>query len=652
MLDVDTRRRIDAARDILVGKVPDPKSQVEQITIALMYKFMDDMDAMSEKLGGRRSFFAGDFARFRWSALVNSGLGGHEMLERYVEAIASMLANPGIPLLFRRMFDKVYLPYNDAETLRLFLTEVDGFDYADSEQLGDAFEYLLSYLGVQGKLGQFRTPRHIIDFIVAIIDPMKDDTILDPACGTAGFLISARKHILAASPDTNGNSSLTPDELGRLASNLIGYDIDPGMVRLSLVNMYLHGANDPRIQEYDTLTQETNWNQYADIIIANPPFMNPKGGIRPHKRFSLKSNQSAVLFVDYMVEHLMPDGRAGIIVPESIIANRTNVHTQLRKMLVDKCLVAVISLPAGVFNPYTNSKTAILILDKVLASESETIGFFKIDNDGRDLGAQRRPIESNDLPAVQASVIEYLRRLRTAETLEGYEPTLGIVVDKSQITSVNGYHLNGERYRERPAQNSPWPMARLGDIAELVRGVTYTKDDEVTTGGHQVLRANNINLQTSLVDLSDVKNISTEVPLEKSKRLQAGDVFICLASGSKDHVGKVAYIRNDMDFYFGGFMGAIRVTDDRLLPGYLFNVLRQPHFNSFLRSQIAGINIRNLSASILYEFQIPLPPLEVQAMIVAEIEEYQDSISSARAEIERMESQISATVDRVWGDRE
>ncbi|HSV72663.1 MAG TPA: N-6 DNA methylase, partial [Chthonomonadales bacterium] len=319
MLDTDTRRHIDTARDILVGKVPDPKSQVEQITIALIYKFMDDMDAESEELGGKRKFFAGDYACYGWARLMRSGLGGHEMLNLYAEAIAKMPENPGIPPLFRDIFKNAFLPYRDPETLRAFLKVIDEFEYDHSERLGDAFEYLLSVLGSQGDAGQFRTPRHIIDFIVAIVDPKKNETVLDPACGTAGFLISSYKHILKANtspPSPSGRANggqgdlLTPDERGRLAANFKGYDISPDMVRLSLVNMYLHGFSDPHIFEYDTLTSQDRWNEHADVILANPPFMSPKGGIRPHNRFSVQSKRSEVLFVDYMAEHLTPSGRA------------------------------------------------------------------------------------------------------------------------------------------------------------------------------------------------------------------------------------------------------------------------------------------------------------------------------------------------------
>ena len=404
MLDTETKRRIDTARDILVGKVPDPKSQVEQITIALIYKFMDDMDAEAEELGGLRKFFANGYARYGWAKLMHSGLGGHETLKLYAEAIAKMPQNPGIPPLFRDIFKNAYLPYRDPATLRAFLKIIDGFHYDHSERLGDAFEYLLSVLGSQGDAGQFRTPRHIIDFMVAILDPQKHETVLDPACGTAGFLISSYKHIIKANTDANGNLALTPNQKWRLAQNFKGYDISPDMVRLSLVNLYLHGFTDPHIDEYDSLTSQDKWNEVADVILANPPFMSPKGGIKPHNRFSVQSKRSEVLFIDYMAEHLTPNGRAGIIVPEGVIFQSQGAYTQLRKLLVEKYLVAVVSLPAGVFNPYSGVKTSILILDKALARQSTSIGFFKIENDGFGLGAQRREIAKNDLPQAFADI--------------------------------------------------------------------------------------------------------------------------------------------------------------------------------------------------------------------------------------------------------
>ncbi len=228
MLNAETKRRIDTARDILVGKIPDPKAQVEQITLALIYKFMDYMDSKSEAMGGQRTFFRGEYEKYAWSKLMDPGLGGENRLKLYKEALEKMSLNPNIEQIFRDIFRGAFLSFNSPETLNLFLKVIDEFEYEHSEDLGDAYEYLLSVMAAQGGAGQFRTPRHIIDFIVHAVEPTKNDKICDPACGTAGFLISAYKYIL----DQNKDTPLSPSERDRLTDNLVGYDISPDMVRI------------------------------------------------------------------------------------------------------------------------------------------------------------------------------------------------------------------------------------------------------------------------------------------------------------------------------------------------------------------------------------------------------------------------------------
>jgi len=282
MINQETKRKIDSARDVLVGKVPDPKAQVEQITISLIYKFMDDIDKESIEMGGKRKFFTSDYTKYTWTKLLDPKLGGQERLNLYSEGIEKMNFNKNIPQLFRDIFKGAFLPYRSPETLSLFLKEINDLKYDHSEDLGDAYEYLLSKLSSQGDAGQFRTPRHIIDFIVKIVDPKKNETILDPACGTAGFLISAYKHIYNENKKEKPGDKLTPDEKKKIVKNITGYDISPDMVRLSLVNMYLHQIPEPKICEYDTLSSEEKWDENFDAIFANPPFMTPKGGIKPH----------------------------------------------------------------------------------------------------------------------------------------------------------------------------------------------------------------------------------------------------------------------------------------------------------------------------------------------------------------------------------
>ena len=651
MLDADTKRRIDTARDILVGKVPDPKSQVEQITIALIYKFMDDIDAESEELGGQRQFFAGEFARYGWPQLVRAGLGGHEVRGLYAEAITRMPENPGIPALFRGIFNNAYLPYHDPETLRAFLKVIDTFTYDHSERLGDAFEYLLSVLGSQGDAGQFRTPRHIIDFMVAFLDPKKDETVLDPACGTAGFLVSSYKHILKTNTDAEGHSTLTPDEKGKLAANFKGYDISPDMVRLSLVNLYLHGFVEPHIAEYDTLTSEDRWNEYADVILANPPFMSPKGGIRPHRRFSVQSKRSEVLFVDYMAEHLTPTGRAGIIVPEGIIFQSQTAHKQLRKTLVENYLVAVISLPSGVFQPYSGVKTSVLILDKTLAKKADRIAFFKVENDGFDLGAQRRPIDKNDLPQVWGEIAGYLGWLRTseAESRAGYALdesalTQGLIVEKEKIAASGEYNLSGERYREYSRINTAFPFFPIGDICAVNPRKSEVSDLPAET-------------KVSFVPMVDIgENRITFVAKDHRSLGDVGasytyfadnDVLLAKVTPCFEN-GKAGIARNLKNgIGFGSSEFYVLRSSENVLPEWIYFCVTHPLFRQSGINNMTGTGgLQRVPRKFIEDYQIPLPPLEVQREIVAEIEGYQRVIDGARAVVDNYRPQIA--IDPEW----
>ncbi len=651
MLDTDTKRRIDNCRDILVGKVPDPKSQVEQITIALIYKFMDDMDAEAEELGGKRSFFAGNYEKYGWSKLMASNMGGFDVLMLYSEAIQKMNENPGIPALFRDIFKNAYLPYRDPETLRSFLKEINTFSYDHSEKLGDAFEYLLSVLGSQGDAGQFRTPRHIIEFIVDIIDPQKGETILDPACGTAGFLISAYKHILNANTkDGRTGGKLTPDERKRLAVNIHGYDISPDMVRLSLVNLYLHNFANPRIEEYDTLTSEEKWNEYADVILANPPFMSPKGGIKPHKRFSVQATRSEVLFVDYIAEHLTPTGRAGIIVPEGIIFQSGTAYKTLRKMLVENSLVAVVSLPAGVFNPYSGVKTSILILDKRLAKKSDSILFCKIENDGFGLGAQRRAIEKNDLTETLSIIKKYFSRETSAsdglrrDMHEKHENKNILIVPKEKLAANGDYNLSGERYRGGVVSNHSFPLVFLGDktLFRVESGGTPKSGVEEYWGGG-IPWATLVDLPATdfISQITNTQRTISEKGLRESsaKMIPANSIIV----STRATIGRIAINRIPIATN-QGFKNIVIEDLERLVPEYV--ALTITKLVPTMKSWATGGTFAEISKSKFCELQIPLPPLEIQKEIVAEIEGYKKVIDGARAIVENYKPHIP--IDPAW----
>lgn len=713
MLDNETKRRIDTARDILVGKVPDPKSQVEQITIALIYKFMDDMDKEAVSFGGKPTFFAQpkptgnesldielkDFPKYSWTKIFDSKLGGHEMFSLYSEALLKLNLNPNIPKLFRDIFKNAYLPYRDPETLKLFLKTINEFHYDHSEKLGDAFEYLLSIMGSQGDAGQFRTPRHIIDFIVEVMQPKKTETICDPACGTAGFLISSYKHILKENTKKTKGDLLTPDNRKKMMQNFVGYDISPDMVRLSLVNLYLHGFTTPSIYEYDTLTSEDRWNEYFDVIIANPPFMTPKGGIKPHKKFTVQANRSEVLFVDYIAEHIHPStGRAGIIVPEGIIFQSATAYKALRKMLVDKnYLYAVVSLPAGVFNPYSGVKTSILLMDKTLAKKTDKILFVKIENDGFDLGAQRREIDKNDLPEALNILQQYKEALlnnssnaeiemllknpkdsnvdRKAESFSNLNPkdsnvdrndiegnnttpsesiqtnqtsainikslrdSQALLVEKKKIGEKDDYNLSVDRYRVSDNVNqSEYEMVKLSDVCEI-----NPKKSDVRELPDDTL--------VSFVPMADLSEDSMDFIPKEEKKLgdvvggytyfKDNDVLLakvtpCFENGK---AGVAKNLKNGIGF--GSSEYYVLRCSEKVLPSFVYMMLRTEKFKAEGKDQMTGTGgLQRVPKDFVAELEIPLPPIEIQQQIVSKIEQYQAIINGAKQVVENYKPQI------------
>lgn len=632
MLDTETKRRIDTCRDILVGKVPDPKSQVEQITIALIYKFMSDMDAESVELGGKRKFFAGDYRKYDWTQLMAPNMGGHDVLHLYSEAITKMSQNTGLPELFRDIFKNAFLPYRDPETLRSFLKEIHKFTYDHSEKLGDAFEYLLSVLGSQGDAGQFRTPRHIIDFMVEVIDPKKNESILDPACGTAGFLISSYKHIRNANTKKKRGDKLTADDKKRLVKNIRGYDISPDMVRLSLVNLYLHGFTEPHIEEYDTLTSEEKWNELYDVILANPPFMSPKGGIKPHKRFTVQAKRSEVLFMDYIVEHLTPTGRAAVIVPEGIIFQSGTAYKALRKMLVEQSLVVVVSLPAGVFQPYSGVKTSILIMDRRLAKKRDDILFVKIENDGFGLGAQRREVPGEQLTETTKQLKEFFKQAKQ----DGHDwGTRAHAVLKKLVAENGEYNLSGERYKTIEALSSDYPFVPIGELCVVERGASPRPIKKYVTndaGGVNWIKIGDAQIGSKYI--TETKEKITSEGAKKSRAVKAGD-FILSNSMS---FGRPYVMATDGCIHDGWLL--LRDTSEQLDRDYLYHVLGSDAVYAQFQRMATGGVVNNLNSAIVRGVQIPLPPLEVQKAIVAEIEGYQKVIDGARAVLENYRPHI------------
>lgn len=633
MLNFDVKRKINTLRDILVGKVPDPKAQVEQITIALIYKFMDDMDLQAAEFGGAREFFKSDYEKYAFSQIMLSEHSAQNRLDLYAEGIDKMTNNPDLPRLFRDILRNAYIPYRDPETLNRFLKEIAEFSYDDSEDLGNAFEYLLSIMGSQGDAGQFRTPRHIIDMMVEITAPAKNETVLDPACGTAGFLISAYNYIKKTNLDEHDKSTLAPDDMTRMTRNFAGYDISPDMVRLSRVNMYLHGFAAPNISEYDTLTSLDKWDDNYDVIFANPPFMTPKGGITPHTRYRVSAKRAEVLFVDYIAEHLNPTGRAAIIVPEGIVFQSQTAYKNLRKFLVeDGYLYGVISLPAGVFNPYSGVKTSILLIDQTLAKERDSILFVKLNNDGYDLGAQRREIKGNEIP----DVVNFFKDYQDGKDVTSRENV--VVAEKREIAG-NDYILVGERYRSEVVENANYPIVKLGDVCSI-------NDQSTDPSGRETfvyIDISSVNGRTGEIDYTNKLN-GTDAPSRAKRLFRQGDILL---STVRPNLRNCAYVdREDTANCIASTGFAIIRSGNAVNSKYIYYLLLHDYLISQMVSMMGKGAYPSINQNDVANLRFPLPPLSVQQEIVDEIEGYQKIIGGARQVVENYKPTIK--IDPTW----
>lgn len=622
MLNSETKRHIDAARDVLVGVAPNPMTQVDQITYALIYKFMDDMDQSAIKLGGEPSFFVGDLESYSYAKLMDPRLGNQERMNLYAEALTKFAEASQLPELFRTIFRAAFLPYRSPETLGLFLKEINFFDYSHPEELGNAYEYLLSIMSAQGDAGQFRTPRHIIDFMVDVLNPTKSDRVLDPACGTGGFLVSSYNHILEQHDvkidQVQKEKPLTPDERRKVMENFEGYDIDPSMVRIAQVNMYLHLFKNPKIFQYDSLTNDERWGDKFDVILANPPFMSPKGGIKPHHRFSLSSKRSEVLFVDYIMQHLKPRGRAAVVVPEGIVFKKGHVYSELRKALLQNGLHAVVSLPKGIFSPYSGFKTDILFIENDVAKNSDDVLFLNLRADGFDPGATKRPILENDIPEALEVLKAWREGAKPQSDIVAYDSRKSLLDDRDAALNVAKY------FRKESKSSSTWPTMPLGEVIQMKFGTRITKKADsgslypVFGGGDESFRTDNFNRQDEYV-------ISRFAMSENCVRFVAGSFWMLDSGGTFE-------IQPELK--------------TKVLKEYVGQLLL--HLQDEVYECSRGGGQRNLDTEQLAALEIPIPPRDVQERILSDLSNLKNEIDAANLQVRLAEEKTKGFIDELW----
>jgi type I restriction enzyme M protein len=369
--------------------------------------------------------------------------------------------------------------------------------------------------------------------------------------------------------------------------------------------------------------------------------MSPKGGIKPHKRFTVQASRSEVLFVDYMAEHLTPGGRAAIIVPEGIIFQSQTAYKELRRMLVDNSLVAVVSLPAGCFNPYSGVKTSILILDKSLARQSDTIAFFKVENDGFGLGAQRRAFDKNDLPQVQTELAAYLQALRAKASTESILALTSTaqIVPKEKIAANGDYNLSGERYREGIEKITTFPRVRLADVCALITDGDWIESQDQSPEGIRLIQTGNVGIGEYL-DKGDKSRFISE---ETFARLQCTEVFEgdILVSRLPDPVGRACILPPMRRRAITAVdCSIIRFDPSKFITALFPHYTRADAYYRQLDAFLTGASRSRISRKNLEDIKIPLPPLEVQKEIVAEIEGYQKVINGARAVLDHYRPHI------------
>lgn len=585
-------------RQIIVGKVAMPTDQIEQITLFLFLKQLSRKHDDLVRIGAKDLIFTGAWERYHFDILMRHS--GEELVKECREAVESLYKNPHIDATVRKVFERSYLKILEPKVLSSFLQYLND-KFSDGFDLGDFYESLLPILGTQNELGQFRTPRHIIDFIVRVVDPNIGEKIADPACGTAGFLVAAFNYLKGKYTDDKGRLKLNPEQTKKLYNETIfGWDMEPLMVKFSLANLYLHGLKVPNVTENDTLINENLWQHTFDIILANPPFITPKGGAKRHSRFAITSNKTEVLFCEYMVHHLNFNGRMGIIVPEGIIFDGSKGHQAIRKLFLDNGLWCVVSLPAQVFQPYSGVKTSIIFLDKTL--QPENILFYKIENHGFSLNTNPAPIDKNDLPEAVNIIKKYKNDLQENKQnkVEGLKYT---TIAKAKILENDLSSLNSGIYKEKiKLSDQEWPIVKLESVCKIKTG-----KKDVNQG--------NPSGKYPFFTCAKEHTYSDEYSFDTEAILIAGN----------GDVGATSYYKGKFEAYQRTYV----LSDFKDVSArYLFFILSNS-LKKNVSGQKQGNTMPYIKLGMLQNFELPLPPLEIQEQIVSELENYQQIISGA-----------------------
>jgi len=428
------------------GGISNPLQAIEQISYLIFMKKMEDKDILEEQnatLKGIKfkSIFAGH-EDCKWS--VWTEYSSDKILSHVRDVVFKFMRELGEEdSLYSKYMKDASFSLPTASLLIEAVNIINDLHIKEQNQdtQGDIYEYLLSELTTAGKNGQFRTPRHIIQMMVNLAKPELGDRILDPACGTAGFLVNVYEYILNANKK-NGVSILTPQKKKILdEESLYGYDIDRTMVRIAVMNLMMHGITDPQIKGEDTLSKRYNENGTYDLILANPPF---KGSINESEKsdeFTISTSKTELLFLELMYNSLSVGGRCAVIVPDGVLFGNSNAHKSVRKLLLEKCrLDAIISMPSGIFKPYAGVSTAVLFFTK--GEPTEKVWFYDMEADGYSLDDKRtEQPEKNDIP----DILERFEKRNKEDNKDRSKKDFFVPIEEIR---ANDFDLSINKYRK------------------------------------------------------------------------------------------------------------------------------------------------------------------------------------------------------------
>lgn len=448
MITGELRNKIDKIWETFwSGGITNPLDVIEQFTYLLFIKQLDDMDIEKENeanfLGVPfESVFAGGYQKYKWSKFKNLG-SAEEMYKLVADEVFPFIKNlhqDGDSAYARYMGDAIFkIP--TAAMLTKIVDGIDKLELGDADSKGDLYEYLLSKVATAGTNGQFRTPRHIIRMMVDLVKPQPDDIIIDPAMGSAGFLIEAQQYLRDNHADMFLNAKLRDHFNNEM---FYGNDMDRTMLRIGAMNMMLHGVDNPNISYRDSLSEQNTDSEKYTLVLANPPF---KGSL-DYEAVSAdllkvtKTKKTELLFLALFLRILKKGGRAAVIVPDGVLFGSSNAHKQIRTEIINNNkLDAVISMPSGVFKPYAGVSTAILIFTKTGSGGTDNVWFYDMKADGYSLDDKRQEISDCDIP----DIINRFNNLEAEAERARTEQSFFVPVDE---IIANDYDLSINKYKE------------------------------------------------------------------------------------------------------------------------------------------------------------------------------------------------------------